>query len=582
MSSRDEPVFYVRLIQAGKKRGTRIDVSKRVLSFEFEDHEKKADQLKLTVDNWDLSNFDEDVWAKGNILELSWGYIGNMAPARRVVIKKVTGSTQLKIEGYDVAFLLDTVQQNRCFSEMTRAQIVAKIAEANGFGPDVQEIEETEEVIEHVQQVRQTDAAFIRELAVKEGFQFFIDFDGFHWHSRNVEQSPIRELTWFADNSGTIKSFSIDNDITGRPAMSVVRGRDPLKKKDFELTADLKRDAGKLLGIDAEQVGQEEAKKAAVIFRSSAVGRVIEAGSEIVGPLETLLARGARFVLGSSSAKTEGDARRQTRGKHKRIRQKTIKMKMAIVGDPSLVAKSLVRLSGMGKRLSGNYYVKGHKHKLGSNGFDGELELLRDGHSELNAKAGRLFAGGERRPGGRAKGGNCAEQVDNLIGMVGQFAAQHQADVAAEQKRQNAFSAWTPAISNAVGRGRAKMITAANRLKFNQRNLPLINDLFEGAVQVANNMPKVNFGKSHALLRAIKIQATSASNACEDDIRASGVNLDPVVLSSVNVLGVKTETVFDPTLGQTSTIVSNQREAFVFRSGRENKVSKPRGAGGDF
>ena len=80
--------------------------------------------------------------------------------------------------------------------------------------------------------------------------------------------------------------------------------------------------------------------------------------------------------------------------------------------------------------------------------------------------------------------------------MTEQFISVYTGQVADEQKRQNAFAAWTPAISNAVGRGRAKMISSANKLKANKKNLPVINDLFEGAVAVSNALPPANFKKS--------------------------------------------------------------------------------------
>ena len=78
---RTEPVFYVKVAPEGEG-AERVDLSHKVLSFVFEDSEKKADKLLLTVDNWDLKNFDDPVWRKGNILEVSWGYPGDMAPAR--------------------------------------------------------------------------------------------------------------------------------------------------------------------------------------------------------------------------------------------------------------------------------------------------------------------------------------------------------------------------------------------------------------------------------------------------------------------------------------------------------------------
>jgi len=80
--ARTEPQFFVKVVPEGRA-GERVDLSEKVLSFVYEDSEHKADKLVLSVDNWDLKNFDDPVWKKGNLLEVSWGYPGDMAPTRR-------------------------------------------------------------------------------------------------------------------------------------------------------------------------------------------------------------------------------------------------------------------------------------------------------------------------------------------------------------------------------------------------------------------------------------------------------------------------------------------------------------------
>jgi phage protein D len=89
----------------------------------------------LSVDNWDLANFDDPVWKKGNLLEVSWGYPGDMAPTRQVVIQKVTGFQTLAIEGHATSVLMNKVARCRTFENVSRADVVRKIAHEHGFGP---------------------------------------------------------------------------------------------------------------------------------------------------------------------------------------------------------------------------------------------------------------------------------------------------------------------------------------------------------------------------------------------------------------------------------------------------------------
>ena len=124
---RTEPAYYVKVAQEGAG-AERVDLSERVLAFAFEDSEKKADKLVLTVDNWDLKNFDDPVWKKGNLLEVSWGYPGEMAPAREVVIQKVTGFQTLNVEGHAKSVLMNKVARCRTFENQKRSDVVRQIA----------------------------------------------------------------------------------------------------------------------------------------------------------------------------------------------------------------------------------------------------------------------------------------------------------------------------------------------------------------------------------------------------------------------------------------------------------------------
>ena len=60
---RSEPCFYVKVSPEGGS-SERVDLSEKVLSFQFDYSDKKAYKLVLTVDNWDLANFDDPVWVK--------------------------------------------------------------------------------------------------------------------------------------------------------------------------------------------------------------------------------------------------------------------------------------------------------------------------------------------------------------------------------------------------------------------------------------------------------------------------------------------------------------------------------------
>lgn len=361
---RSEPVYYVQVQPEGSSEAQRIDLSSRVVAFTFEDSEKKADLLKLTVDNQDLSNFDDPVWRNGNKLIVAWGYFGNMAPPRECIIQKVTGALMLTVEAQAKSVLMNKVTKNRVFDAMTRSDVVKEIAKENGYEGPTADVEETDVTYPQITQARLTDAQFIKRLADLEGFEFFVDFDGFHWHRRRVGQAPLRVLQWYMPPAvGDIISFNVENDVFAKPGAAVAKGRDPVKKQDIE---------GKGSAATTERDTTAPAP-------------------EIIDPKTGELTVGKNVASEATAPTTETSpqaAKREADGVYRRAQQTTVDLTIEMVGDPQIVAKSVVDVRGIGKRLSGLYYVKQANHKLDGNGYTLSLKCSTDGthgHQELIA-----------------------------------------------------------------------------------------------------------------------------------------------------------------------------------------------------
>ncbi len=353
-----EPKFFVKVAPEGSG-DDRVVLSEKVLSFIYEDSEKKADKLVLSVSNWDLKNFDDPVWRKGNILEVSWGYPDDMAPTREVVIQKVTGFQTLNVEGHAKSVLMNKLARCRTFENLRRSDVVKKVAQENGYGPSLQDVEDTEHVLPLVTQARMTDAQLLRRLADREGFEFYVDFDGLHFHQRRLGQRPIRVLRWFtAPEVGEVLSISIENDVTAKPGAVSVRGRDPLRKKDID-----------------ERGSNEKTQR-------DSLAPVIEIVDPETGSTR-LERRNIAEDIRSTAETSSGTAKREADARYRRAQHLTVELTATVLGDPSLLAKTVVEFQGISQRLSGKYYVREAKHKIDGSGYTVELRCLRDGHSEL-------------------------------------------------------------------------------------------------------------------------------------------------------------------------------------------------------
>ncbi len=369
MSERVAVFYYVALIKDDGEAAA-VNLTDRVISFQFTDREEGMDRLRLTVNNSDLANFDDPVFERGAKLRVAWGNGRSTAPPRDMVIKKVTGARTLTVEAATKTGLaMDTVKKRRCFENMRRSDVVRKIAKEHGFNnPD---IEETPETFEELTQGNISDGQFMRKLSHLEGFEFFMDWSGFHWHRRRTGQAPARVYQFFTGSE--IIDFDITNDVTRRPGRVTVKGRDPLGKTDIEASASNSEDADRdvMQGVTALVDGET----AAISFTPEIVYE------------ETV----------ASNVASQQDGEREAKGKFRKSAQGCVKMALKLRGDPALVAKTVIKVGGLGKRVSGLYYIKEVSHTLSAaGGYDMTAKTITDGFQRR---------GGKKKGGGGGAGG---------------------------------------------------------------------------------------------------------------------------------------------------------------------------------
>lgn len=367
---RSEPQVLLKVQTDG---GTeRVDLGDRLIGFTFEDSDNKTDKASIQIDNWDLLFFDSQLIVKGAKLEVSWGYPDRMSPVRELVVRKVKGFTTLQIEAHAKSVLMNREQKCRVFENVTRADVARQIAEENGFTGSFVEVEDTEEVFECINQAAETDARLLTRLGRREGFRFYVDQTGFHWHSRRFDQPPTRAYRYYTDpDQGDILSVSLDNDVFSKPGRSRVRGRDPRRRTTIDAS-----------GSDADT-------------SRDSLGDVIEVVDPETGTT-SLDRRNATSSVRSSAASTEARARREANARFRTSSRQTVKLKLRVVGDPEQLAKTIIDVQGISSFLSGKYYVKSAKHIISSSGYTLDLDCTKDGTGRLARRVERA-----RRSAGR-------------------------------------------------------------------------------------------------------------------------------------------------------------------------------------
>ena len=272
-----------------------------------------------------------------------------LAPPRTLVIwpKVLTIETVLTdVEGHATSVLLNRKSQTRCWENKRRSDVVREIAGENGYEGAFLSLQETEDSLDVINQTAETDAQFLRRLAKEEGFEFWMDDTGLHWHERRFELTPAHLFTWRQSQKGEILSINVESDLMRRAARVTVKGRDPLAKTTFEESANNDN-------VDRATLGETR--------------EVVELVDPETG--DTVLdERNAVTLTYAEPAGNQTRARQKAEKRFKRAERATVKLSMQVVGDPSLRAKSIVEVQGISSILSGKYCVNEVKHTISSSG----------------------------------------------------------------------------------------------------------------------------------------------------------------------------------------------------------------------
>lgn len=360
---RSAPQVRLRVQTGGASE--RVDLGDRLIGFTFEDSDGKTDKASLQLDNWDLRFFDSKLVVKGAILDVSWGYPDRMAPERSLVVRRVKGFAVLTVEAHAQSVLLHREQKCRAFEQKSRSQVARQIAREHGFTDAFVHIEDTAEVYGCINQAGETDARLLARLARREGFQFYVDQTGLHWHSRRFGDAPVRVYRYYTDpGQGDILGIHIDNDVLAKAGRAAVRGRDPKRRQTIAAA-----------GSDAETV-------------RDSLADVLEVVDPETGTT-TLDARNATASVRPSAASTPGRAKREADARFRTSSRQTVQLRMQAVGDPAQTAKSIIEIQGITALLSGKYYVKRAKHILSTSGYLMELDCSKDGTGRLARRVER-------------------------------------------------------------------------------------------------------------------------------------------------------------------------------------------------
>lgn len=311
------------------------DLYPRLTLVRVEESVQLPDTFEIRFEDAHFRLFDEDTFKLGATVQVAFKAEGEPTVVTVGEITAISvepgasGRHELVLTGLDVIHRLATVPKSRSFQRMTDSDVVTQVAGEYSLEVDVQA---TATVHEHILQAAETDLVFLRRRAARNGFDVWVSDNTLHFTKTPTGDGTPPTLTWGSNLTGFRVRFSARE----RCDEVLVRGWDPLGKQPVVATSSTGDP-----GADAPAVAQmvQAAQAAFGQVQRAATAFPVADQAEAQALAESLMLRAS-----GDQVHVRGEA----------------------IGDPAICAGAMVRVEGVGSRLSGSYRITSVVHSYGA------------------------------------------------------------------------------------------------------------------------------------------------------------------------------------------------------------------------
>lgn len=302
-----------------------------------------------------------EVGLGGGIEELISGYITHVKPSFDPELTRCI----LEIWGMDGSVLMDREEKLKDWPNKKDSDIAAEIFSLYGLTPETEDTGVThDEAIATIIQ-RETDIQFLRRLALRNGFECYVEGAGGYFRPPRLDAPPQPVLAVHFGDETNVRRFALEVDAL-TPANVAMFQVDRASKEVLDVTAETSQQPA--LGETAAGWLAAGMNPASVI-----VGGVVATGQpEMAALCQGLYEQGTWFVTG------EGEIAANDYGH-------------------VLKARRTVTIKGIGETYSGVYYVTHVTHRLTPDGYTQHFQAKRNGllptGAENFAGSGGLLGG---------------------------------------------------------------------------------------------------------------------------------------------------------------------------------------------
>jgi phage protein D len=351
------------------------NITKFVTSLEYESVDGLADEARVNLINPDFILSDSKIWQPGNELEIWIGYGPHLGRIGRVIIVRpevdfpADGIPTISVKGYTKDFLM---MQHKPASKQAAKRVARKEAlisdsvrrvanrqdetGLNVYGFSNIDIDETPDHKARIQKADMTDYDFVKSLASRTGYVFWVDYtdNGWEFHFKNPKSITQEVRYTFKYNQGDLSSllsFRPEMALTGAVTKLQVRSRDPESNKILigEFNDYLEAPDGKFQGDAKDEIDQTHSSAGAVVrffFGDYAID-----------------------VVADKKFKTKADMQQFAEQWFRRKREDFIIGRGTLIGVEDVFARQSHDLELPMKGLSGRYYFSRVRHLFDDSGY---------------------------------------------------------------------------------------------------------------------------------------------------------------------------------------------------------------------
>lgn len=254
----------------------------------------------------------------------------------------------VEVSGSDTAIAMDRETKTTLWSDLTDSEAVSTILAQYGYVPDVDSTQAGHYETKHTLVQRDTDLQFVRRLARRNGFLFWITCNQFGIETAHFKRPPIdggAEGDLIINlESNTLATVDINWD-SERPTSVVAAQLDLNDKSDID---------GNVSKSPLASLGDQSLDEIATETRSIHITAPVDGVGDLQSRGEGALIEAAWFIRATC--------------------QTTIHALKALVR-----AHTVINLRGAGSRLSGKYLVSSVRHTIDAAEHRMDVELVRNG-----------------------------------------------------------------------------------------------------------------------------------------------------------------------------------------------------------